>query len=107
MNRKLVSIYLKLIGRPLHGLKTLNMITEKEVIRCLNNSKYKINIERMKKYRSYVREEKIRKLLPRLFKKKFIIQYLNRSYELISKIISATRVGREENHIDLWVIKSV
>ncbi len=83
------------------------MITEKEVIHYLIGTKYKINIEHMKKYRLYIREEKIRKLLPSFFKKNFIIRFLNRSYELQSKIIGITKVGREENHIDLWVTKSI
>jgi ubiquinone/menaquinone biosynthesis C-methylase UbiE len=105
MNKKLATAYLKLIGRPLKGLDSLNWTTEREVVNYLNNSKYKVKIEYMQNHYSMVREEKIRRMLPTYLNNHFLITFLRHCYELKSKLIGWTRVGRQESHVDLWIAK--
>lgn len=105
MNKKLASVYLKLIRRPLLGLQDLQWITEKEVIKFLEDSKYKLKIERTKDYRFFMRQRKIKELLPKLLQNMLIISFVNYIYETKAKLIKLAMIGRIENNIDLWITK--
>ena len=107
MNKKLASVYLKFIGKPLLGLQTLQWVTEKKVVKSLRMSKYNVNIQRVNLYHSIWRQEKIRELLPRSFRNFYVIRFLDFVYQLKLKIAGLVKIGREEKNIDLWVTKTV
>jgi hypothetical protein len=52
-----------------------------------------------------MRQQEIRKLLPKFLRNTYIIQVLNFVYALKFKLISLTMLGGQENNIDLWVTK--
>lgn len=105
MNKKLASIYLNIIRRPIAGLESLNWITEKEVVNNIIASKHQVHIERQKKYYSERRNDKIQIMLPELFRNRYLICFLNCVLELRVKLMSWIKIGREENNINLWVTK--
>lgn len=105
MKKVLAAQYLTFIGRPPLGLETLNWITEKNVIKFLNEGKYKLTIKRASQFYSESRKAKIRELLPSLLRNQLIVSFLNRVYEIKLQALGCFMVGRREKNIDLWVTK--
>lgn len=105
MNKGLAAIYLRLLGRPTLGLRSLQWVTEKGVVKLLRTSGYPVRIERTAHYYSTKRQRKIRNLLPKPLRKSSLVWSLNLAYELKSKLARLTMVGREERDLDLWVTK--
>ena len=106
MNRKLASFYLRLLGRPTLGLKSLNWTTEKEVVQLLMKSNYSVTVKRARAFYFERRKERINRILPGLLCKPFIISSLNHLCEFKADLRNVGRIGREERVIDLWVKKA-
>jgi len=101
MNKKLASIYLRLIGRPVQGLQALQWVTERKVVKLLRDSKYSIIIESTTDHFSR-RREKIRESIPKFLRNTLVIRLLHFLYEIK---IALARIGRQEKNINLWVTK--
>lgn len=107
MNKTLATRYLKIIGRPTLGLGTLKWTTEKDVIRALNEGGHKLIIKRSSLFYSENRKSKIRQLLPSPIKHQQIVDFLNKAYEIKSRIVGLFMIGRREKNIDLWITKEL
>ncbi|OHE72201.1 MAG: hypothetical protein A2007_05995 [Verrucomicrobia bacterium GWC2_42_7] len=105
MNKKLAARYLKFIGRPVLGLKTLNWTTEKDVINILNKSKHKLTINRVSQFNNENRKLKINEWLPRHLKYHGIVILINLACEFKIHVLRFFMIGRREKNIDLWVTK--
>ncbi len=105
MNRKLASVYLKCLGKPTAGLNHLYWTTEKEVLQCFQASGFNLRIERTGLYYYLKNKAKIREKLPWFLAATGLADLIWYAYNLKNKIVSLTKVGREENVIDLWVRK--
>lgn len=105
MNKRLAAQYLKLIGRPVLGLYTLQWTTEKDVIKFLNAGKHRLSIERTSQFHSKIQKTKIKDLLPRYLQKNYITNLLNKAWEIKLRMQSIVMIGRREKNIDLWITK--
>jgi ubiquinone/menaquinone biosynthesis C-methylase UbiE len=105
MNKVFAALYLDFLGRPSLGLDILKWTTEKDMIKFLHEQKYILNIKRTNHFYSADRKAKILKMLPCLFRSKYIVSCLNKVYETKLHISDILMIGRREKHIDLWIIK--
>ena len=106
MNRRLAGVYLRLLRKPLLGLRTLQWVTQKEVVRLLQASGRQLRIERTNAHYDARRREKIATRLPRFLRKTPVPSFLNQVYGLRYTCPQLIKVGREESHIDLWVTRT-
>jgi ubiquinone/menaquinone biosynthesis C-methylase UbiE len=105
MNRKLASLYLGFIGKPLSGLSHLQWITGKEVIKILNETDTNLSIEHLRHYYSHKRLASIHQRLPEMFKKTPVSHLVNSMYEFKITLDNLLMTGRRERNIDLWITK--
>lgn len=106
MNKRFASWYLRMLGRPLAGLKSLNWTTEGEIIGLIRKHLGgRAQIERTNEAELFMRRkrfvERCSRWLPRsvlhgIFKARTVV---NTSIDRIPKF------GRQERHIDLWITK--
>lgn len=101
-------MYLKILNRPVAGLKYLNFITKKELISALKDAGFSQITDLNKEIIFDDRERKLKELLKRFglntqngSGEKFI-KVLNLIYEIIRQI---RMIGREENQIHLLAMK--
>ena len=105
MNKNIAKKYIEFMGRPTLGLRTLNWTTEKNIINdlsCLSNS---LKVEKMSAYYIIKRKNKIKDLLPELYRKSLFINSINIVYEVLRISKKATQVFSQESEIDLWITK--
>jgi ubiquinone/menaquinone biosynthesis C-methylase UbiE len=105
MNKSLAEKYLEFMGRPTLGLKTLNWTTERNIIDELSCFSDSLRIERMSDYYSAVRKNKIKRVLPDLFAKTFVVNSVNCAYEIVRALKKTVKVFSEESEVDLWITK--
>lgn len=107
MNKKLASLYLKFIGRPILGLQRLQWATKNKVLNILKASNFSVNIEETNSYYVIRRQKKIKELPPNFLRCRSIISALNLAYEMKCKVMTSIKVlcARQEGNIDLWVTK--
>ena len=105
MNRKLASLYLEFIGKPLSGLSHLQWITGKEVIKILNETDANLTIEHLRHYYSHKRLALIHQRLPETFWKTPVSYLANSMYEFKITLDNLLMTGRREKDIDLWITK--
>lgn len=104
-NRTLFSCYLKILGRPLLGLQTLNFITEGMLVKYLKTSNYKIDIVRTNQPDLVRGKEKLRDMLPLFLKYSWLVAWLDLAARFKYGVIGLRRLGRAERNIGLWVTK--
>ncbi|MCG9892947.1 MAG: methyltransferase domain-containing protein [Thermosynechococcaceae cyanobacterium MS004] len=105
MNKNIAEKYIKFMGRPTLGLKTLNWTTEKNIINDLNHCLHSLEIERMSQHYASIRKNKIRSILPDLLKISFLINNINSTYEILKGFKKIVRIFSEESEVDLWITK--
>ena len=106
MNKKLAAKYIKILGKPALGLQTLQWTTEAEIINSINTSNCVTTIEKLGLLHDHhIRHSKIRSKLPAFLRNNIIIYQIDWLYKLQQKIRRLSKIGREENHVDLWVTK--
>lgn len=105
MNKSVAEKYLNLMGRPTHGLKTLNWTTEKNIIGDLSFLPNSLKVERMSDYYTATRKNKIEDALPELFGKIFLVNSLNFIYIVLKNFKKIARIFSQESEIDLWITK--
>ncbi len=105
MNRSVAEKYLKFMGRPTLGLKTLNWTTEKNIMDDLSGLSDSLRIERMSDYYTAMRKNKIEDALPELFRKPFFVNSVNFTYEVFKNFKKIARIFSQESEIDLWITK--
>jgi ubiquinone/menaquinone biosynthesis C-methylase UbiE len=88
MNKKLATIYLMILGRPLIALHELNWITEKEIISLIRKLPFNVSIVRTFRF------------LQTTQTKKHLFQ------TVMWRIKRMRIMFREEKQIDLWVTKN-
>ncbi len=91
-------LYLKLLGRPTHGVRGLQFVTARKIIRILKKLEVPIQIQDMN-HEEFLKRES----LMRLSKIPTAARLYN--YYLESKI-QLTRAGKKENAISLWIVKT-
>lgn len=106
MDKDLAARYLRLMGRPLKGLDTLNWTTEKDLIRSLNACGHRLSIERSATLRRCDRKAEIADMVPRLFRNALSIGLLNSAWEAGLGLRAAFMFGRSERNVDLWITKT-
>lgn len=105
MSKRLASIYLKMIGRPLAGLRHLKWITEKSVMHGIIISKHRVIIQKQSDYYKTIRKTKIITALPSILRKKYVIDLLDTMIDIRIKTLKLLKFGCEEDTIDLLVTK--
>lgn len=109
MNKALATQYLKLIGLPTLGLKTLQWTTTGSVTKFLREGIHELDIKQVNHFYSEGRKQKIKELLPRALRNPHLISLLNKAYEMRvqfkPRLQDMFMVGRREKHINLWVTK--
>jgi len=103
MNRKLAKIYLRLLGRPIHGIDSIKYVTRRKILTLLCLMKTSMDIEDLEEKRYREREEKIRHRfkIPKGFR--WVARLLNFLYEVRNQV---KMLGCRENEIILWISKS-
>ncbi|MBE9204804.1 methyltransferase domain-containing protein [Synechocystis salina LEGE 06099] len=104
MNKNLAYFYLNcVLKRPTKGLYTLKWTTRQKIIRVLQKSSLKVNIEDT--YTDII-SRKIVKNLPFSKSDSFFIKFLAQSYLKIKRVKkSIFKFGRKESQVDLWITK--
>jgi ubiquinone/menaquinone biosynthesis C-methylase UbiE len=106
MNRTWAARYLRMLGKPILGLQTLNWTTQQDMIRYLKTTQQCRSIETLSQYHSQKRRQIITNMVPGYLKNKFIVGFCDCLYEFVLKrIFKLMKLGREEGVIELWVIK--
>ncbi|VEP16994.1 Methylase involved in ubiquinone/menaquinone biosynthesis [Hyella patelloides LEGE 07179] len=106
MNKKLAAKYLKIIGKPTLGLQTLQWTTEAEIINLLNTNNCIDKVEKLGfLHETKIRHNKIINKLPEFLRINILVCQIDWLYKLIYKIYKLSKIGRQENHVNLWATK--
>jgi SAM-dependent methyltransferase len=105
MHRPLAEWYLKKMGRPLAGLRSLNWTTESGIVRSLRNGPHALDIERNRYFFIEQRRREVAQKLSPLLRRLGAPRILNEAHQFKRKVNAWLKVGRQERVIDLWISK--
>ena len=103
MRRDWAERYLRLLGRPVAGLHTLNWTTERGVIEELGKLAVPLLIERNRSFFIERKRLQIEASLPKLLRP--AATALNALFQFKRRAGGWVKVGRQERVIDLWITK--
>jgi SAM-dependent methyltransferase len=107
MNRRLATLYLRFIGRPVAGLTTLHWVTEPEIRGGILRVSPTASIQSIQEWYDDTRRGRLSARLPRALRLELIFAAAN-SLAIAKRVtLRVCRVGREEKQMDLWVTKPV
>lgn len=105
MRRDWAERYLQFLGRPVTGLRQLNWTSEHEIIEILRKQPYRLHIERNRCFFIEKRRQHVENQMPAGLRGMGLGRVLNELHQARRHIVAATRVGRQERLIDLWIRK--
>jgi hypothetical protein len=104
MRRDWAERYLRLVGRPVTGLRTLNWTTEGGIVEELKRLPISLHIERNREFFIERKRREIERALPRVLRS--IAGVLNACFQFKRRAGGWIQVGRQERVIDLWITKA-
>ncbi len=106
MRRDWAERYLRWLGRPVEGLRSLNWTTERETVASLRRLPYALSIERTRDFSIEQRRRAVEAELPPELRGKGVAGLLNAAHQLRRQAGGWLRCFGQERVIDLWVTKS-
>lgn len=105
MNRKLAAAYLRLLGRPVDGLTSLQYVTKKLLLTYLYRSSFSLRIEDTSKWIATRQRQRIHEILPKSLRREPVEATLHICYRIYRSLLSLRRFARAEGSISLWITK--
>jgi SAM-dependent methyltransferase len=104
MRRDWAEAYLRSMGRPLGGLRTLNWTTERGILDELRRLSVPLYIERNREFFIERKRQEIEGRLPTFLRPTASV--LNALFQFKRRAAGWIKVGRQERVIDLWITKA-
>jgi ubiquinone/menaquinone biosynthesis C-methylase UbiE len=105
MRRSWAERYLRWLGRPVAGLRTLNWTTPRWILRSLRKLPVELNIEQNRNFFVDRKRAEIAENLPAFLRQLGMATPLNGMFQFNRRAAGWLKVGRQERVIDLWITK--